>query len=150
MGSQDDEFEDFVRWVRPRLYRAFLGTRGVSGAADAVAEALAWGWEHRSELATMANPAGYLYRVGNSRTRPRRRVVLPAPADVGLPDFEPRLVPALLALPATQRTAVWLVHACAWTYAEAAAAMDTSPSMIGNHVHRAMMKLRSDLGAGDG
>ena len=135
--------------IEPRLRRAFLATRGVDGAADAVAEALAWGWEHRSELIAMENPAGYLYRVGQSRTRPRPRFELPPPTEVGLPDIEPALIPALLALPETQRTAVWLVHACGWSYADAAAALETSSSMIGNHVTRAMAKLRAELGVDD-
>jgi DNA-directed RNA polymerase specialized sigma24 family protein len=71
---------------------------------------------------------------------------LPPPAAIGLPDVEPDLVPALLALPLTQRTAVWLVHACGWRYAEVAEAMETSASMVGNHVNRGMSALRARLG----
>ena len=41
-------------------------------------------------------------------------------------------------LPETQRTAVWLVHACGWRYADVAEAMETSVSMVGNHVSRAL------------
>ena len=149
MDDDDREFEALVHEIEPRLRRAFLATRGVDGAADAVAEALAWGWEHRDELGAMENPAGYLYRVGQSRTRPRPRLELPPPSEVGVPDIEPTLIPALLALPETQRTAVWLVHACGWSYADAAAALETSPSMIGNHVTRAMAKLRVELGVDD-
>ena len=146
MDDDDREFEDFVREVGPRLHRAFLGTRGVDGAADAVSEATAYAWEHWDELRQMENPAGYLYRVGHSRTRSRKVAALPFPATVGLPDIEPGLIPALLALPDTQRTAVWLVHACGWTYAEVATATDTSTSMIGNHLQRAMARLRDELG----
>ena len=149
MDDDDGEFEVLVREIEPRLRRAFLATRGIDGAPDAVSEALAWAWEHRGELGAMENPAGYLYRVGQSRTRPRKRLELPPPATVGLPDIEPALIPALLALPETQRSAVWLVHACGWSYADAAAALETTPSMIGNHVTRAMAKLRDDLGADD-
>jgi RNA polymerase sigma-70 factor (ECF subfamily) len=139
------EFDDFVRAVRPRLLRAFVSSRGVDGAEDATAEALAWAWEHWSEVIEMENPAGYLFRVGQSRTRTRRRAALPAPAAIGVPDVEPALVPSLLALPATQRTAVWLVHGCGWSYAEVAAAMDTSPTMVGNHVSRGLARLRRAL-----
>jgi DNA-directed RNA polymerase specialized sigma24 family protein len=53
--------------------------------------------------------------------------------------------PALAALPETQRTAVWLVHACQWTYAETAEALGTSVSMVGNHVSRALKQLRDHL-----
>jgi DNA-directed RNA polymerase specialized sigma24 family protein len=93
----------------------------------------------------MENPAGYLYRVGQSRTKARKEGVLPSPAAVGLPDIEPALVPALLAPPETQRTAVWLVHACGWSYAECAAAMEVSVSAVGTHVSRALAALRAAL-----
>jgi DNA-directed RNA polymerase specialized sigma24 family protein len=93
----------------------------------------------------MANPVGYLYRVGQSRTRRRRYPRLPEPQAVGLPDIEPRLIPTLLRLPETQRAAVWLVHACQWRYTEVAEALDTSPSMVGNHVARGLARLRAEL-----
>lgn len=144
--TADVDFEVFAAAVRPRLLRAFAGCRGFDEAADATAEALAYGWEHWSELQTMANPAGYLFRVGQSKTRQRRRAVqLPPPVELGIPEVEPRLVPALLELPETQRTAVWLVNACQWSYAEVAEAMDTSVSMVGNHVRRGLDRLRTAL-----
>jgi RNA polymerase sigma-70 factor (ECF subfamily) len=139
------EFDEFVREVEPRLRRAFVGCRGVDGAHEATAEALAYAWEHRGRVLAMENPAGYLYRVGQSRTKARRRVALPSPADLRLPEVEPALIPALLALPDQQRTAVWLVHACGWTYAEAAEAMTVSRSAVGTHVSRALDALRRAL-----
>jgi DNA-directed RNA polymerase specialized sigma24 family protein len=140
-------FEAFVEEARPRLARAFGGCRG-DDAPDAVAEALAYAWEHWEEVALMENAVGYLFRVGQSRTRRRRAQSLPAPADVAVPDIEPALVPALLSLPETQRTAVWLVHACEWHYGEVAEAMGTSTSMVGNHVSRGLAALRRSLEVG--
>lgn len=145
----DDErvaFESFAASVRPRLIRALVPVRGVDGAADAAAEALAYGWEHWGDLRTKDNPAGYLYRVAQSRSRRRRQPDLPPPVDIGLPEVEPQLIPALLVLPVTQRTAVWLVHACGWSYAEAADAMDMSTSAVGTHLSRGMASLRKQLG----
>ena len=139
------EFDDFVRETEPRLRRAFVGCRGVDGAHEATAEALAYAWEHRARVLAMENPAGYLYRVGQSRTKARRRVGLPSTVDLRLPEVEPALIPALLDLPEQQRTAVWLVHACGWTYAEAADAMEISRSAIGTHVTRALDALRRAL-----
>ena len=107
MHADDREFEDFVCEVEPRLRRAFLGSRGVDGAADAVSEATAYAWEHWQDVRVMETPTGYLYRVGQSRTRTRKVAALPQPEAVGLPDIEPALIPALLALPETQRTAVF-------------------------------------------
>lgn len=139
------EFDAFVREIEPRLRRALVACRGLDGAQEATAEALAYAWEHRDRVLAMENPAGYLYRVGQSRTRARRRPSLPAPENLGLPDVEPALIPALVALPDQQRTAVWLVHACGWTYAEAAEAMEVSRSAVGTHVSRALDALRHRL-----
>lgn len=145
-AKEDPGFGDFVVEMRPRLVRAFVSCRGTDGAADAAAEALAYAYEHWARVREMDNPGGYLYRVGQSRTRPRRRPpTLPSPGEVDLPDVEPELVPALLELPESQRTAVWLVHACGWRYAEVAEALDTTKSMVGNHVSRALDTLRSRL-----
>lgn len=145
-AKEDPGFGDFVAEMRPRLVRAFVSCRGMDCAADAAAEALAYAYEHWERVREMENPGGYLYRVGQSRTRPRRRpLTLPSPNEVELPDVEPELVPALLELPETQRAAVWLVHACGWRYAEVAEALDTSESMVGNHVSRALDTLRLRL-----
>lgn len=145
MAERDvGEFEAFACDARPRLVRALAPIRG-DDAVDGAAEALAYAWEHWSEVRQMANPDGYLYRVGQSRTRRRRYRPLPEPKSVGLPDVEPRLIPALLRLPETQRTAVWLVHACQWRYSEVAEALGTSTSMVGNHVSRGLARLRSEL-----
>lgn len=147
-GDSDEQFAAFAAEVGPQLRRAFVGVRGFDGAEDAVAEALAFAWEHWDEVQSMENPAGYLYRVGRSRTKPRRRVGLRLPDAAGIPDVEPALVPALLTLPLKQRTAVWLVHGCGWPYAEVADAMGTSTTMVGNHVSRALAKLRHALKVG--
>ena len=90
----------------------------------------------------MANPTGYLYRVGLTRTSARPQPELPAPADVGMPHIESGLVPALLALPPSQRAAVWLVHGCGWSYAEVAEALEIGRSTVGTHISRAMAALR--------
>jgi DNA-directed RNA polymerase specialized sigma24 family protein len=144
-GREDSEFERFAADARPRLVRAFVPSRGVDGAADAASEALAYAFEHWNDVKAKANPVGWLYRVGQSRTRTRKTPPLPRPESVGVPDIEPRLVPALMTLPETQRTAVWLVHACQWTYSEVAEAMETSTSMVGNHVSRGVKQLRQHL-----
>jgi DNA-directed RNA polymerase specialized sigma24 family protein len=138
-------FEAFVRAVEPRLRRAYIGCRGVDVAQEAVAEALAYAWEHWIDVQALDNPAGYLFRVGQSRTRRRSEPRLPSPESLRIPDVEPALIPALLALPERQRSAVWLVHACGWTYAEAADALGISASAIGTHVGRALDRLRRSL-----
>ena len=145
MDGDGDGFEAFFRDAEPRLRRAFVGTHGTDRAADATGEALAWGWEHWEQVREMENPIGYLFRVGQSRTRSRRTPQLPVPASVGEPDIDPDLLPALLRLTRPQRTAVWLVHGCQWRYAEVAEAMGISASAVGTHVSRALEALRRSL-----
>lgn len=138
--------EEFLLDIRPRLMRAFLGTVGPNRADDALSVAFEWAFENWDRLSEMENPVGYLYRVGTTRsTPPKAPTELPAPAEVGLPDFEPRLVPALLRLPQTQRTAVWLIHACGWNYEDAADAMGVGVSTVGTHVSRGLDALRRDM-----
>jgi len=140
-----DDFERFFQEVEPRLRRAFATSHGVEGARDATAEALTWAWARWAEVKQMENPAGYLYRVGQSKSRVRRTPTLPSPEALGLPDVEPQLVPALLALSQAQRTAVWLVHGCQWTYSEVAEALGISASAVGTHLSRGLERLRSRL-----
>ena len=139
-------FERFVAEVEPRLRRAFTLLRGVDDGREATAEALGWAWEHWTEVQAMANPAGYLYRVGQSRTRwkPERFAPPSTPADA--PGFEPGLVPALGRLTPRQRTAVVLVHGCGWTHQEVADALELSRSSVATHVERALAQLRTELG----
>jgi RNA polymerase sigma-70 factor (ECF subfamily) len=147
--TDEDGFEAFVALAEPRLRHAFVGARGIDGAADATAEALAWAWEHWDAVQALDNPVGYLYRVAQSRTRRRRQPELPPPERLDLPDLEPQLVPALLELSDQQRTAVWLVHGCHWRQTEAAEAMGISPSAVSTHVNRALERLRARLEVDD-
>jgi DNA-directed RNA polymerase specialized sigma24 family protein len=141
-----DDFDKFAADAGERLRRAFAGPLGVDGAADATAEALSWAWENRTKLASMENPVGYLYRVGRSRTRYRSAPgCLPSPVELGVPEVEPGLVPALLALTERQRTAVWLVHGCQWRHREVADAMGISATAVATHVQRALAHLRARL-----
>jgi len=142
----EPQIEKFLIENRPRLMRAFLGSLGPSRADDALSAAFEWACGNWDRLRTMENPIGYLYRVGATRSIPAKAPVeLPAAAEVGLPDFEPRLVPALLRLPDTQRTAVWLIHACGWSYNDAADAMGIGESTVGTHASRGLAALRNEL-----
>lgn len=138
--------EDFLLEARPSLMKAFLGSLGPQRADDALACAFEWAFENWERLSEMDNPTGYLFRVGTTRsTPPRTPKALPVATEVGLPDFEPRLVPALMTLTDQQRTAVWLVHACGWTYPDAAEAMGVGESTVGTHAARGMATLREEL-----
>lgn len=146
VDEQREAFGAFVAEVEPRLRRAFTLLRGPEAGSDATAEALAWAWEHWAELEEMANPAGYLYRVGQSRSRWKPERFAPPPTPPDAPGFEPGLAPALGRLSARQRTAVVLVHGCGWTHQEVADALELSRSSVATHVDRALTQLRSELG----
>jgi len=73
------------------------------------------------------------------KTSPSRGQLVGVDVDRGV------LIPALLRLLETQRVAVWLVHACQWRYAEVAVALNTTTSMVGNHVSRGLARLRQQL-----
>jgi len=128
------------------MLRALALRYGLEASGDATAACFAYAWEHWDEVKVMDNPRGYLYRVAQTSQRRRRSGHLPSPAQIGLPSVEPGLIPALRALPLTQRSAVWLVYACEWTYSETAEALGVSPSTIGTHLQRGLAALRSRMG----
>lgn len=132
--------------LRPRLARAFVAAYGVERGQEALSEALAYAWERFDEVRAMANPAGYLFRVGQSRSRPRQTPPLfPAPPDVGLPWVEPSLPAALLELTEHQRVSVVLVHAYGWTHREVGELLGIAPTTVQNHVERGLAGLRRRL-----
>lgn len=144
--AAEDEFVAFVAAVEPSLRRALGGHLSAGMVPDAVAEAFAYAWQHWRRLRTMANPAGYLFRVAQSKSRVRRVGQMEPPARDQIADVEPGLVAAMRALSPQQRSAVWLVHGCGWSYAETATAMRISTSAVGTHLARGMSRLRTELG----
>jgi DNA-directed RNA polymerase specialized sigma24 family protein len=143
------EFEQFVRDVEPRLSRAFAAAYGFEEGRDAAAEALAYAFEHWDRLGQVANLPGYLYRVGQSRTRRRRQPVLFAIPESGERDFEPGLPAALAALTQRQRLAVVLVHGYGYTLREVADLTGIRPTTVQNHLTRGLARLRLTLGVRD-
>lgn len=141
-----ESFEAFVARAEPGLRRALLGAVGVDRVDDAVAEALAYAFEHWDVVSEFDNPAGYLFRVAQSRTRRRRSPRLFRREPVVLPEVEPGLVDALCALPDSQRIAVWLAHGCGWAHVDIAEVLGVSASTVATHVSRGLDRLRSELG----
>ena len=140
-------YEEFVEHNGGRLRAALVAAYGPDVGADAAAEALAYGFEHWDEVESMANPAGYLYRVGQTEARRHFRptAYLPARPAAGLPHFEPALAPALESLTEPQRIGVILVHALGWTQVDTAEILGVDVSTLRTHIARGMAKLRSAL-----
>ncbi|HEY7564883.1 MAG TPA: RNA polymerase sigma factor [Acidimicrobiia bacterium] len=149
LSGETDEpsFEDFFSEVEPRLRLALCARFGREAGREAALDALVYGWRHWDRVREMANPAGYLYRVGVSRVRyPAVTPVLVDPIDWRDPWIEPGLEIGLAALSENQRTAVVLHHGLDWSYEEIGSLMEVSVSTVRNHVRRGVQKLRASLG----
>jgi DNA-directed RNA polymerase specialized sigma24 family protein len=143
------DFRAFVRTTEPRLHRALAASLGWDRGREATAEALAYAWEHWPKVRALTNPAGYLYRVGQSSVRRRKVPVLferPTGSD---PIFEPTLVRLLAGLPERQRLAVVLIHGFDWTTREVSELTGLAQSTIHTHLERGMTKLRAALEVAD-
>jgi RNA polymerase sigma factor (sigma-70 family) len=146
-GTRAEKFEEFVSVYEPRLRRALVTRFGTEDGRDATAEALAYAWEHWDSLQAVGNPLGYLYRVGQSRSRKRElRVVFLLP-ETTEHDFEPKLPDALRKLSEHQRLAVVLVHAYSWRVTEVAELLGVKPNTVQNHLARGLRRLRKSIGA---
>ena len=139
-------FEAFYRDAEPRLRRALVAALGPEPGREAAAEALAYACEHWERVRGMDKPVGYLYRVGQTRSRSGREPVgFPVPAEVGMPWVEPGLAGALAALSEHQRVAVVLAHGFGWTHREVGDVLGVAPSTVQNHVERGLANLRAAL-----
>jgi len=143
------DFEAFVRDVEPRLSRAFAAAYGFEDGRDATAEALAYAFEHWERLQHIVNLPGYLFRVGQSRSRRRRQPVVFAVPDSTDHAFEPGLPAALGSLTQRQRLAVVLVYGYAYTLREVAELTGIRPTTVQNHLARGLARLRSRMGVSD-
>jgi RNA polymerase sigma-70 factor (ECF subfamily) len=144
--GSDEEFRKFVEEAEPRLRRALTARFGNESGRDAIADALAWAYEHWDRVEAMSNPIGYLYRVGQSTTRKRRvRPVFERPPEDEV-WVEPQLLPAVAALPDRERVAVLLVCVAGWSQSEVAALLGTRKTTVQSRVERGLRRLRRELG----
>jgi DNA-directed RNA polymerase specialized sigma24 family protein len=144
------DFEAFVKAAEPRLSRALAAAYGFEDGRDATAEALAYAWEHWARLQHIANLPGYLFRVGQTRSRRRRQPVVFAVPDEPDYAFEPGLPGALAGLTERQRVAVVLVHGYGYTLREVAELTGIRQTTVQNHLSRGLERLRSQMGVTNG
>lgn len=144
-GSREG-FEEFVREAEPRLRRALVAAYGFEAGRDAAAEALAYAWEHWERLQDIKNLPGYLYRVGQSRSKRRKPAVLFETPGWPERDFEPGLPAALAALSLRQRQAVVLVYGYGFTVREVSELIGVKQTTVHSHVRRGLERLRNSLG----
>jgi len=146
--EREQAFTRFVQETEPKLSHAFYAAYGPDTGADVTSEALEYAWGHWDRLRSMENPAGYLFRVGQSRARwyHRPRIVFPQPPAPADRSFEPGLPAALGSLSKNQRVAVVLVYAMEWTESEVADLMGISRSSVRRHLERGLSRLQTRLG----
>ena len=141
-------YTEFFREAEPRLRRALGAAVGMEDGREAAAEALAYGWEHWDRIAAMHNPVGYLYRVGRSKARRRRRLVAETfipPTVAHEPWCEPKLRSALARLSERQRVAVMLVHGFGYSTGEAGDLLGIEGGTAHKHATRGLEKIRTAL-----
>lgn len=150
VSGETGSFTSFVEGVGRPLRQALIAAYGPDVGGEVTAEALAYAWENWDEVRVMKNPAGYLYRVGQSKAR---RGVFRKPPPLQVPHqpdgshwFEPGLAEAIASLSNKQRAAVVLVHGYGWTITEVAEMWGVTFSTVKAHVERAMTRLRKRLG----
>ena len=122
--------------VEAPLRRTLVAWYGATLGRDAAQHALERAWAYRSRLDGMDNPAGYLFRVGQShakrelrRSRVPASSLLPTTVVDGDSPFEPETT-ALATLSEQQRAAVLLVHGYGYSFREAADVLDVSLSTL--------------------
>ncbi len=145
MTPISEAFEEFFASAEPRLRRALVAAYGLERGREAAAEALAYSWEHWSSVRRMQNPLGYLYRVGQSKTRPRLVRRLTSRPETVEPIVEPGFTVALAGLSERQRVATVLIHGFGWTHVEVAELIGVSATTVQNHLERGMSALREAL-----
>lgn len=138
----------FLEAVSEPLNQALVGALGQQLGQEAHANAMVYAWEHGARVASLASPIGYLFKVGRSSVRDRRRrvdVQFALPPSSETPDVEPGLPGALAALPEKQRLAVVLVVGFGWSQAEVGRLTGKSEATIRGLVKRGMSQLRREL-----
>lgn len=144
-------FTRFVKEVEPRLSHAFAAAYGPETGAEVTADTLEWAWSHWRRVEPMANPAGYLYRVGQSKARwyHRPTVLFPDLPPTELPSLSPELPKALTTLSKHQRVAVVMIHGLGYSEREVAELIGISRWSVRTHAERGLQRLRSMLGVPD-
>ncbi len=148
--TSSEGFDEFVARIEPALRRALVLSFGPQAGREACIDALAWAWENWTRVSAMSNPAGYLYRVGQTCARRQivgigRQVGSRAGDDEMLVDPVPELMPALAGLSDQQRVAVVLVHGYGYRQTEVAAMLGVTVSTLREHLRRGVVRLREVL-----
>lgn len=142
------EFAEFLQRHGPGLRHAFIARYGPDVGSDVMSDVTEYAWQNWTKLARIENQSGWLYRVGQSRSRRyfRRPARLPGPRPDNDLRIEPGLPAAIESLSNARRVAVLLVHAFGYRVRDAAAILGVSPSTVQQNAQRGLAELRATMG----
>ena len=160
VGTRQLDFAEFYRGAADECLRAVLVSIGdQEEARDLVDEAFARAWASWRAVSRHPAPKAWVVRTalnaGISRWRRRRREVpvpdparvadLPAASGASVSLVDPRIMAALMRLPARQRQVVALRLILDLDTARTAQVLGIAPGTVMAHLGRAMAALRHDL-----
>jgi RNA polymerase sigma factor (sigma-70 family) len=159
VGIRRPDFAEFYREAKDECLFAVLVSVGDRDTAqDLVAEAFARAWASRPKVSRHPAPAAWVVRTalnaGVSRWRRRREVPVPdlsliadqpAAGGAGGDSVDPRIMAALLRLPARRRQVVALRLFLDLDTEHAAQVLGIAPGTVQAHLGRAMAALRDEL-----
>jgi RNA polymerase sigma factor (sigma-70 family) len=156
LGNVGEGFEEFFDRLLPRAVAVAAGLlNDRSAAEDAAVEALARAYVEWGRVSSLSYRDAWALRVTANvaydvvrKAGRERRVVSQAPARDAIETATLRvtLVPALRKLTRRQREAVVLTHLVGLTYEEVALVLGCTAGTVKVHVHRALVRLRVELG----
>jgi RNA polymerase sigma factor (sigma-70 family) len=154
-----EPYEVYFGRMLPRVVAAGRRLLGREEAEDVAVEALARAYVDWERLRGLPHRDAWTFRVAANlaydqlrrETRAERRQLPPAPAAVepdGRVELRRSLVPVLRRLPTRQREVLVLGYVVGLTHGEIAAALGCSAGAVKSHLHRALTRLRAELGEG--
>jgi RNA polymerase sigma factor (sigma-70 family) len=160
VGTQQLDFAEFYRSAADECLRAVLVSIGDQDTArELVDEAFARAWASWRTVSRHPAPKAWVVRTalntGISRWRRRRREIpvsdlaritdLPAASGAAASPVDPRIMAAVMRLPARQRQVVALRLILDLDTARSAEVLGIAPGTVMAHLGRAMAALRHDL-----
>ncbi len=148
----NDSFEAFFAAQHERIARSLALAIGDEHLGrDAAAEGFTRALQRWRKVSRYDNPTGWVYRVGlnwaRSRARKTRREAAPdaggEPTDLraAMPEFDPRLLPALKQLSDDHRAVIVGRFYLDMSEAELAEALDIRPGTVKSRLSRALARL---------
>ena len=103
--TREAEFTDFLGNHGSQLRHAFIARYGPDVGSEVMGDVAEYAWKRWDKVVAMDNPSGWLYRVGQTRSRKYFRRLRPLHLPAARPGQVPEVEPALPGLVASLPTA---------------------------------------------